>query len=165
MRCGGNATHRLPSGAEWSRAEQGGAKQSKVEQSRAEQGKSLGVEPRPRGPRLAHALRRATGVLEASPYGRALDDLFDDPFVLLRRTDLDRATDAFDALLGLVAVDLLSRPSPYAKVFSIPGHAGEIVGLADAWLWERWRSAARERLSELGDSQQGSSRRHTRCPL
>ncbi len=94
--------------------------------------------------RLAHALRRASGVLESSPYGRALDDLYDDPFVLLRRTDLDRVTDAFDALLGLVAVDLLCRTSPYAKVFSVPGHAGEVVGLADAWLWGRWLRAARE---------------------
>jgi predicted nuclease with RNAse H fold len=93
---------------------------------------------------MARALRRALSVLDGSPYGRAFDDLSDEPLSLMSRSELLRMTDAFDGLLGLVALDRFVRCSPYAKNFSIPGKQGAIVGLADPWLWARWGGIARD---------------------
>jgi predicted nuclease with RNAse H fold len=92
---------------------------------------------------MIKALKSITTLLNGSPYGRALDDLTDDPFALMKRVDLVRMTDALDALLGLVALDEQVRCSPNAKVFSVPGHSGAIVGLADTWLWGRWSKIVR----------------------
>tara|TARA_B100000579_G_scaffold330478_1_gene280680 strand:+ start:231 stop:1082 length:852 start_codon:yes stop_codon:yes gene_type:complete len=93
---------------------------------------------------MIKSLKSIVGILEGSPYGRALDDLSDDPFSLMKRTELVRMTDAVDALLGLIAIDEQVRCSPNAKVFSVPGHDGAIVGLADTWLWGRWSKIVRE---------------------
>ena len=92
---------------------------------------------------MIKALKSITTLLNGSPYGRALDDLTDDPFALMKRAELVRMTDALDALLGLVALDEQVRCSPNAKVFSVPGHSGAIVGLADTWLWGRWSKIVR----------------------
>lgn len=94
--------------------------------------------------KMARSLKHVAAVLDASPYGRALDGLTDDPFVLLRRADLERVTDAFDALLGLIALDCRRGGSPYARSFEVPGHAGAIGGVGGPWLWQRWQKAARE---------------------
>ncbi len=93
---------------------------------------------------MVRALKQAVGVLEGTPYGRAFDELSDDPLVLMTRSQLLRMSDAFDGLLGLVALDRMVRRSPYAKNFSVPGQSGSILGVADTWLWSRWSSIVRE---------------------
>lgn len=93
--------------------------------------------------RMARLLKDTVQILDGTWYGRALDGITDDPFSLMRRSELERMTDAFDALLGLVALDAHCRSSPYARSFSVPGHQGAITGLSDPWLWDRWLVAAR----------------------
>jgi predicted nuclease with RNAse H fold len=92
---------------------------------------------------MIRALKNAITVLDGSHYGRAFDEVCDDPLSLMTRSELLRMSDAFDVLLGLVALDRHVNRSPFARVYSVPGKTGEILGLGDVWLWKKWSQAVR----------------------